>query len=52
MAWRSEQAEGNQRNVIPASAFQIHVEKTWKKIKDNKELDLPSHMEDYIAYFS
>ncbi|KAJ6882710.1 hypothetical protein NC651_029098 [Populus alba x Populus x berolinensis] len=32
-----------EEEVEPASVFSIHAEAIWKKIKENKDLDLPAH---------
>lgn len=34
---------GDRRGVIPASAFSFSSQQIWKTIKENKDLDLPSH---------
>ncbi|KAI5569717.1 hypothetical protein BDE02_12G095800 [Populus trichocarpa] len=32
---------GDRQEVVAASGFPLHAEEIWKKIKDNKDLDLP-----------
>ncbi|XP_044508559.1 protein ROOT HAIR DEFECTIVE 3 homolog 2-like isoform X5 [Mangifera indica] len=34
---------GDGRGVVPASGFSFSVQQIWKRIKDSKDLDLPSH---------
>ncbi|PWA72840.1 protein ROOT HAIR DEFECTIVE 3 [Artemisia annua] len=34
---------GDRRGVVPASGFSISAQEIWKVIKENKDLDLPSH---------
>ncbi|KAG5620514.1 hypothetical protein H5410_005732 [Solanum commersonii] len=34
---------GDRRGVVPASGFSYSVQKIWKVIKENKDLDLPAH---------
>ncbi|GJU59885.1 protein root hair defective 3 [Tanacetum coccineum] len=36
---------GDRRGAVPASAFSVSVQKMWKVIKVNKDLDLPAHKE-------
>ncbi|XP_020704130.1 protein ROOT HAIR DEFECTIVE 3 homolog 2 [Dendrobium catenatum] len=34
---------GDRGGVVPASAFSFSVQKIWKTIRENKDLDLPAH---------
>lgn len=34
---------GDRGGVVPASAFSFSVQKIWKTIQENKDLDLPAH---------
>ncbi|KAF5177905.1 Root hair defective 3-like protein [Thalictrum thalictroides] len=34
---------GDRSGVVPASAFSFSAQQIWKKIKENKDLDLPAH---------
>ncbi|PWA53266.1 protein ROOT HAIR DEFECTIVE 3 [Artemisia annua] len=34
---------GDRRGVVPASGFSLSAQEIWKVIKENKDLDLPSH---------
>ncbi|GJS55929.1 root hair defective 3-like protein isoform X1 [Tanacetum coccineum] len=36
---------GDRQGVIPASGFSLSAQQIWKVIKENKDLDLPSHKE-------
>jgi hypothetical protein len=36
-------AAGDRKGVLPASEFSRSAQEMWKQIKDNKDLDLPSH---------
>ena len=34
---------GDRRDVVPASAFSISTQEIWKSIRENKDLNLPTH---------
>lgn len=43
---------GDRRGVVPANAFAFSAKQMWQVIKENKDLDLPAHKVNLLAYGS